>query len=129
MGLRTVSVSQCLDKRLIVFGFEVLDLIAIFITLSTLNLLFGNTELKLPLVWIPALSLASVLRFGKKGKPDQFLAHWLRFQLSPGVYSAFEPATGWVAPPTSRDRMKRGAHQSRDALLRTGLGKNERGVA
>ncbi len=99
MSLRVVPVSKCLDKKLMMFGFEVLDIIAVFLTLSILNFLFGQTSLKLFLVWLPAFSLADILRWGKKGKPDKFLVHWLRFQMKPGIYSAFREPTVKIIPP------------------------------
>lgn len=74
---------------MMVMGFEIPDLLAIFLSLSVLNFLFGGTDLKIPLVWVPAVSLAIVLRFVKRGKPENYLIHWLRYQLKPGVISAF----------------------------------------
>lgn len=89
MSIRTTPVSRCLEKKMMVMGFEIPDLLAIFLSLSVLNFLFGSTELKIPLVWVPAFSLAFVLRFVKRGKPENYLVHWLRFQFQPGVISAF----------------------------------------
>jgi hypothetical protein len=102
MGLKSTPVSQCLDKKLHFFGFEVFDLLAIFLSLSVLNLIFGQTPFKLVFVWLPTLALTLILYFGKKGKPDQYLVHWLRFQMKPGTYRAFPDATLWVAPPFGR---------------------------
>ena len=87
--MRVTSVNRCLDEKLTLFGYEVVDLISIFIVLSLLNVLFGKSEMKLLLVWVPTSLLALVLRYGKRGRPDRFLTHWIRFQSSPGVYSAF----------------------------------------
>ncbi|MBI2712751.1 MAG: hypothetical protein HYX41_07865 [Bdellovibrio sp.] len=67
MGLKSTSVAKCLDKRLLLFGFEVMDVLAIFLTLSTLNLIFGQTSFKIALVWLPTLILAAILHFGKRG--------------------------------------------------------------
>lgn len=97
--MRAVDVSKSLDKKLMMFGYEVLDVLAIFLTLSVLNLLFGQSGMSLLLVWIPTTLLAVVLRVGKRGKPDKFLLHWLRYQVKPGVYSAFPEPTGWKVPP------------------------------
>ncbi len=97
--MRTVDVSKCLDKKLTLFGFEVADVLAIFLTLSVLNFLFGQTPLKAVFVWLPSAALALVLRYGKQGKPDKYLVHWLRFQIKPGRLSAFEPPSVWEAPP------------------------------
>ena len=87
--MRTTSVSKCLDRKLVLFGFEVLDLLAVFLVLSILNFLFGQAPMKWLLVWAPSLILAFVLRWGKRGKPYKYLIHWLRYQIKPGSYSAF----------------------------------------
>jgi len=97
--MRAVDVSKSLDRKLMMFGYEVMDVLAIFLTLSVLNLLFGQSGMTLLLVWIPTILLAVVLRLGKRGKPDKFLLHWLRYQVKPGVYSAFPEPTGWKVPP------------------------------
>lgn len=97
--MRANSVSKCLDKKLILFGFEVMDVLVIFMVLSVLNLIFGNSSMKLLFVWIPTVSLALVLRYGKRGKPDKFLIHWLRYQIKPGVLSAFPEPSVLVPPP------------------------------
>jgi len=90
--MRTTGVSKCLERKLVLFGFEVFDLLAIFLVLSVLNLVFGQTALKWLFVWAPTIALALVLRFGKQGKPEKYLVHWIRFQTKPGVYSAFADA-------------------------------------
>lgn len=102
MEIRTTSVSKCLDKKMMVLGFEVPDVLAIFITLSILNFLFGTTHEKLLLVWLPSIALALTLRLGKRGKPDNYLVHWVRFQIKPGVLSAFKDPSEWELPPRLR---------------------------
>lgn len=97
--MRTVSVSKCLDKKLIMFGFEVMDILAIFLTLSILNFIFGSSSLKILFVWLPSALLAIVLRYGKRGKPDKYLVHWLRFQIKPGTLSAFPEPSNLNPPP------------------------------
>lgn len=84
---------------MMIMGFEIPDLLGIFLTLSILNLLFTGTILKIFFVWIPTALLATVLRLSKRGKPDNYLVHWLRFQITPGVLAAFEPPTKWKFPP------------------------------
>jgi hypothetical protein len=98
--MRTVQVSKCLDKKLLMFGYEIPDVLAIFLTLSILNFLFGETSMKLLMIWLPTVLLALVLRYGKRGKPDKYLVHWLRFQIRPGHYCAFKRATMDVPPPS-----------------------------
>ncbi|CAN5418426.1 hypothetical protein BH10BDE1_BH10BDE1_28080 [soil metagenome] len=93
MPIESTPVSRCLEKKTIVLGFEVLDLLAIFLLLSILNFIFGGTDLKIFLVWIPTLTVAGTIRFAKRGKPENFLFHWIRFQIRPGVLSAFEDPT------------------------------------
>jgi hypothetical protein len=102
--MRTISVSKCLDKKLIMFGFEVMDILAIFLCLSILNFIFGNSSLKFVFVWLPSCLLALVLRYGKRGKPDKYLVHWLRYQIKPGRLSAFSEPSVLVLPP----RIKKG---------------------
>ena len=88
--MRTVTVSRCLDKRLSMFGFEVADLFIILFTLSLLNVLFGASSLKPITVWVPTAAMAILLRYGKRGRPENFLLHWFRFQMMPAVFSAWE---------------------------------------
>jgi hypothetical protein len=102
MDIKTTPVSKCLEKKMIVMGFEIPDLIAIFLTLSILNFLFGTTSLKIFLVWLPSIALALTLRISKRGKPDNFLVHWLRFQIRPGILSAFQESSNWDFPPRGR---------------------------
>ncbi len=97
--MRTIPVSKCLDKKLIMFGFEVMDILAVFLTLSILNFIFGSSSLKILFVWLPSATLAAVLRYGKRGKPDKYLVHWLRFQTKPGTLSAFSEPTIDLPPP------------------------------
>lgn len=97
--MRSIDVSKSLDRKLTLLGYEVMDVLAIFLTLSVLNLLFGQSGAAWLMVWLPSVSLAVVLRVGKRGKPDKYLLHWLRYQTKPGVYSAFPEATNWVTPP------------------------------
>lgn len=91
--MRNVPVSKCLDKKLIIFGYEVADVLAIFLTLSILNFLFGQTSLKFTFVWLPTIVLATVLRVGKRGKPEKYLFHWIRYQFQPGTFCAFKEPT------------------------------------
>ncbi|USN48504.1 MAG: hypothetical protein H6626_05275 [Pseudobdellovibrionaceae bacterium] len=104
MSLTTTSVSKCLDKKTKIFGFEMGDILLVFILLAVLNLFFGKTDQKLLLVWLPPTLLALLLRYGKKGKPENFIVHWLRFQFAPGIYSAFEePKTNPFPPKLSQE--------------------------
>lgn len=101
MEIKTTPVSKCLDKKMIVMGFEIPDLLAIFLTLSILNFLFGMTSMKIVAVWLPTIALAAILRISKRGKPDNFLVHWIRFQIRPGILSAFQESSEWDFVPKS----------------------------
>jgi len=50
MALRSEPTSQSLEKKLLIAGFEVPDVLAIFLLLSILNFIFGHTNQKLLLV-------------------------------------------------------------------------------
>lgn len=99
LDFRTTPVSKCLDKKLKVFGFEVMDLLTLFLTISILNFIFGKTDFKFILVWIPSTLLAGILYYGKRGKPENYLIHWFRFQFFPSIYTAFNEPTKWRKPP------------------------------
>lgn len=100
MEIQSTPVSRCLDKKMIILGYEVPDLLMIFLTLSILNFLFGMTSMKLVLVWVPTIALALILRLGKRGKPENYMVHWIRFQIKPGYLSAFKEPTEWNPPPS-----------------------------
>lgn len=90
MALRSEPVSKCLEKRLLILGLEVPDILAVFLLLSILNFLFGVTSFKLLLVWLPTIAVAVILRLGKRGKPDNYLIHLAKFYARPRYYSAFQ---------------------------------------
>ncbi len=89
MALKTTDVNKCLDKRLLVFGFEIFDVLIVLFVLSVLNLLFAASTYKLFLVWVPSVCLGLILRFGKQNKPDKYLLHLMKYQFQPGILSAF----------------------------------------
>lgn len=99
MEPKATSVSRCLDRKLTLFGFEMPDLIAVFLLLAVLNLIFGQTKFKLILTWLPTAVFALAIRIAKHGKPDNYWLHWLRFKLRPKVLSAFSDPTRLNAPP------------------------------
>lgn len=99
MPLRSEPVSQCLEKKLLILGFEVPDVLAIFLLLSILNFLFGQTQSKLLLVWLPVVAIAIALRIGKRGKPDNYLIHLAQHHAKPKYYSAFIDSKEIPSPP------------------------------
>jgi hypothetical protein len=85
------KVPRSLDAKTRLFGFELADLLLIFVYLSLSNLIFGNTPLKFPMVWLGTLLIAGVLFFVKRNKPDHYLEHWGEFYRTPGILSAGAP--------------------------------------
>jgi len=104
MALKTTQTSRCLDKKLQIAGYEIPDLLAIFFLLSLLNFLFGQTDIKMVLVWLPTIFVAVALRIGKRGKPDNHLIHLVRFQLRRKQLFAFNEPSEWPQPPTKNAR-------------------------
>ena len=98
MALKTEPIAKCLDKKLLMLGFEVPDILAIFLLLTLLNFAFGETGAKLLLVWLPTIAAAVVLRIGKHGKPDNYLLHLAKFHFSSKHLEAF-PSDESPPPP------------------------------
>lgn len=90
MALRSEPTSQSLEKKLLILGFEVPDVLAIFLLLSILHFVLGPLGSKLLLVWLPVATVAIVLRIGKRGKPDNYLVHLVKFYVRPKYLSAFQ---------------------------------------
>ena len=95
MSLLISKVPRSLEAKTRMFGFELGDLLLVFLYLALSNLVFGSTRLKFPLVWLGTLLLASVLYFVKRDKPDHFLQHWGEFIRSPGIFSAGKADTDY----------------------------------
>lgn len=99
MSLRSEPTSKSLERKLLIAGFEVPDVLFIFILLSILNFVFGRTDYKLLLVWLPVVFVAITLRMGKRGKPDNYLVHLAKYQIRPKYFSAFQEPTNTTPPP------------------------------
>ena len=91
--LKTSEVYRCLDKKTLIFGFEVVDLFLVFSVLAFLNFILSGLKYKFFCTWGPAISLALFLRLGKSGKPENYLLHLARYHLSPGVFECFPQAS------------------------------------
>lgn len=103
MALKTSEVYRCLEKKTLVFGFEIVDLFLVFSVLAILNFILGGVPYKFFWTWIPAMVLGISLRFGNAGKPDNYLAHLARFHFSPGILSCFP-----LAPVRKKFTKKKG---------------------
>lgn len=88
MALLVSKVPRALEAKTKLFGFELGDLLLIFLYLALTNLIFGTTRLKFPVVWIGTLVIAGILYFVKRNKPDNYLQHWGEFKRMPGLLSA-----------------------------------------
>ena len=87
-GLSTTKVPRALEMKTKLFGFELPDLLLIFMNLAVTNLVFGTTSLRYPLVWGTTLGLALFLFFAKRGRPDNYLQHLGEFM----AHSAYKAA-------------------------------------
>jgi hypothetical protein len=77
------TVPRALENKTKLFGFELPDLLLIFLNLSVTNLVFGTSSIRYLLVWGTSLGLAVFLFFVKRGRPDSFLQHLVQFYLHP----------------------------------------------
>ena len=93
--LLSSSVPRSLDTRSKLFGFELSDLLIIFLYMSVSNLLFGTTKMKYLVVWAGTILIALSLHFVKRNKPDNHLQHWGEYQRSPGILTAGSPDTDY----------------------------------
>jgi len=99
MELDSSQVHRNLDGKIKVMGLEAPDLIFVLLVAAIMNLLFGQTRFVLLTVFgIPSFLLV-VLYIGKKGKPQDYLIHLIRYFFTPGFYSAGDK-------PTNEERMK-----------------------
>lgn len=86
--LLTSKVPRCLEMKTKIAGFELADILLIFLYLAMSNFIFGTTLLKPLMVWTATILLAAGLYFFKRGKPDDYLKDSLQFLLSETVFSA-----------------------------------------
>jgi hypothetical protein len=90
-GLLTSRVPRALEMKSKMFGFELPDLLLIFMNLAVTNLVFGGTSFRYPLVWGTTLGMALFLFFAKRGRPDNYLQHLGEYFSRPGHKSAGAP--------------------------------------
>ena len=79
-----------LDAKFKIGGLEALDLLLALIFGAVMNLFFAETPLEVPLVLGGPVLIIAAFYFGKKGRPDYFMAHLIRFYLEPGFFSSGE---------------------------------------
>lgn len=69
---------------------EAPDILGVLIIAAIMNLFFGRTDFAFFFVIVLPMILLIVLYLGKRGKPDGFLMHLIRFYLTKGYFSAGE---------------------------------------
>ena len=89
--LETTRVPRALEMKSKLFGFELPDLLLIFMNLAVMNLIFGASHFRSTLVWGTTLGLASFLFFAKRGKPENYIQHLGEYYLKPGQLTANAP--------------------------------------
>jgi hypothetical protein len=89
--LITSKVPRALEAKSKIFGFELGDILILFLYLSLSNFIFGQTPFKFVFVWVGTGLLGCGLYFLKKGKPEGHLQHLGEFYRNPQVYSASSP--------------------------------------
>jgi type IV conjugative transfer system protein TraL len=92
-GLDTSRVYKCLEKKTLILGFEIVDLFVLSFLLCVLNFLFSSADFKIVFTFGPVLLLALLLRVAKRGQADNFILHWFKFQIAPGIIRAFPKAS------------------------------------
>ena len=82
--LNTSTVHRKLDAKFKIGGIEATDLLSVLLVAAVLNLFLGRMSFgPLFIFGLPGI-LFFVLYFGKRGKPEGYLLHALKYYLSPG---------------------------------------------
>ncbi len=88
--LKTSTVHRKLDAKFKIGGIDATDLLAVLLLGAVMNLFFGRLSIgPIFMFGFPAI-LFFVLYFGKRGKPDGYLLHAIKYYLSPGELRAGE---------------------------------------
>lgn len=86
--LKSSSLHRKLDAKFKIGGMDATDLLTVLFVATLMNLFFGRLSIgPLFIFGVPSI-LFFVLYFGKKGKPDGYLLHGLRYYLSSGELRA-----------------------------------------
>lgn len=93
--LLVTKVPRALEMKSKLFGFELPDLLLIFMNLAATNFVFGATSFRYPLVWGTTLGLALLLFFTKRGRPDNYLQHLGEYFFTSAYKAAGCPDSGY----------------------------------
>ena len=88
--IKVSVVHRNLDSKLRLLGMEAQDLVFVMLLASVMNLLFGKSSVGFHLTFVLPGLVAIVLFFVKRGRPDGFLVHLIRYYLTPGFFGAGE---------------------------------------
>ena len=88
--LHRSEVHRNLDAKFKIGNLEALDILAALIFGAVMNLFFGGTFLEIPIVIGGPVLIIAILYFGKRGKPERFMVHLMRFYLQPGFFQSNE---------------------------------------
>lgn len=86
--LKSSAVHRNLDAKFKIGGVEAADLLAVLLSGAVMNLIFGRLSIGPVFIFgLPAL-LFCALYFGKRGKPEGYLMHALKYYISAGELRA-----------------------------------------
>lgn len=105
--IEVTAVTRSLERKSTILWLELIDIFCLGVLCAVLNFLFGQTTLKVPLVYLPTLLSFVTLVLMKRGKPDQYLLHLLRYHLRPKYYSCFGEAKPIFSRHSSQNKRKR----------------------
>lgn len=86
--LKTSTVHRNLDAKFKIGGVEAADLLAVLLTGAVMNLIFGRLSIGPIFIFGAPGILFCALYFGKRGKPEGYLMHALKFFISSGELRA-----------------------------------------
>lgn len=90
--LKTSQVYRRLDAKFKIGGVDAADLMVVLLVAALMNLFFGRMSIGPIFIFGIPGALFLTLYFGKRGKPEGFLLHVIRYFTSSGELQAGEPA-------------------------------------
>ncbi|OQW48796.1 MAG: hypothetical protein A4S09_13440 [Proteobacteria bacterium SG_bin7] len=86
--LKTSTIHRKLNAKFKIGGVDAADLLSVLFCAAVMNLFFGRFSIGPILIFgLPGV-LFFVLYFGKRGKPDGYLLHAIKFYLTSGELRA-----------------------------------------
>lgn len=86
--LKTSTIHRKLNAKFKIGGIDAADLLSVLLCAAIMNLFFGRLSFGPIFIFGFSAVLFFVLYFGKKGKPDGYLFHAVKYYLSPGELRA-----------------------------------------